>query len=822
MSSRSSVRRRLRGRTVALVPFVALLAAIPTAGTARAEDPPPEPITTGSVDWGVKQSFRAYIGGSIARGTTTVADGATVNGDGTFRFPITGGAFDPVTGATSVASAGGVRFSGHAGELDLRIDDVRVELTEEGALLRADVTSRPLGSTEPTVFGDVALAQLDLAGVNPASAAGVTTWTDVPATLTAAGAPAFSGFYSAGTPLDAVTFSYVGNGGKPAIERFTAPRSPFYARRQVLSPGRSDLHLDAGRDLLFKLDNQAISAVDAETLEPVGSPLEIPQGSQLNRIGSAYDADAARLYVAWLGGEISAFDWTGSGFTRDELPGTHGTGKLAVANGRLYVASEGSFTTSDDPTVTVISGGPGAWSVDAGRPAIDTGGTAISQLVGLPDGRLVAALTGKLVFSPSLAGQPREAIVISDSGSAFTTAAIAGTTPPPLPTAGRVSTGYTTIERGPEGSLLLGEFTNDATLTRLQWLRYDAGGVTVDGGPIDVGNRNSFAVAPDDGRIYLSFPSNSEDLSQSRVEVLERDGSAFATIPGLKTNRLAAAAGGVLYGLLNQSPVPTVRMQLAGSSPAVTADPQDQAVELPAAGAAATATFTAAAEADPAPAVRWQRRALGATRWSDVEGATTATLAVPVTAATDGTRFRALFENGGGRIATRAATVTVTVAPPAVDPGGPPRVDPGPPSTPLPPTTPVAPPATPAPSTPSAPVARRLSARSDIAAVRAAQRPGRDGVARVATLRCPAGTRGGCRIVAPARVKVRIGGRVFRARILAPGRVRAGRSAALRVRLPEAARSRLAGRRATVTVRVALSGGGQRVSRQVSVGLRGR
>lgn len=190
---------------------------------------------------------------------------------------------------------------------------------------------------------------------------------------------------------------------------------------------------------------------------------------------------------------------------------------------------------------------------------------------------------------------------------------------------------------------------------------------------------------------------------------------------------------------------------------------------------------------------------------------------MPVTAASDGTRFRALFENGGGRIATRAATLTVTVAPPVLDPGGPPPTDPGPPLAPLAPTTPVAPPTTPAP--PSAPVARRLSARSDIVATRAAQRPGRDGVARVATLRCPAGIRGGCRIVVPARVGIRIGGRVFRARTLAPDRVLAGRSRALRVRLPEAAVSRLAGRRATVTVRVALIGGGQRISRRVSVEL---
>ena len=58
----------------------------------------------------------------------------------------------------------------------------------------------------------------------------------------------------------------------------------------------------------------------------------------------------------------------------------------------------------------------------------------------------------------------------------------------------------------------------------------------------------------------------------------------------------------------------------------------------------------------------------GQSGWADVAGATAPTLHVDATTALAGTRYRAVFESAAGSLASDAATLTVTVVPPAVEP----------------------------------------------------------------------------------------------------------------------------------------------------------
>jgi len=106
--------------------------------------------------------------------------------------------------------------------------------------------------------------------------------------------------------------------------------------------------------------------------------------------------------------------------------------------------------------------------------------------------------------------------------------------------------------------------------------------------------------------------------------------------------------------------------------------------------------------------------------------------------------------------------------------------------------------------------------KARVLAASGVQRIGRARVARLATLACPAGA-GRCAVTAPKRVKVRIGGRLFRAAVLAPKTVRAGKRGALRLRLPSAAAQRLRGRAVRVRVAVALRRGRQVTRKTVSV-----
>lgn len=96
----------------------------------------------------------------------------------------------------------------------------------------------------------------------------------------------------------------------------------------------------------------------------------------------------------------------------------------------------------------------------------------------------------------------------------------------------------------------------------------------------------------------------------------------------------------------------------APAAPAITKQPASVTGAL-----GATVTLTAAASGVPAPTVRWQR--LGST-WVDVPGATSTSLAVKLSATTDGARYRAVFTNATGVATTSAATVTVKAQAPKV------------------------------------------------------------------------------------------------------------------------------------------------------------
>ncbi|UYN83427.1 MAG: HtaA domain-containing protein [Microcella sp.] len=176
------------------------------AGPVIEPEPEPEPEVTvppatptpsaGTLRWGVKESFRNYVTGSIAQGTIRVS-GASSDGS-VVVFPQTS-----ATGATdTIAYGGSVRYSGHSGALDVTIASPTVRLV-----------SSTRGELVATVNGSrVTLATLSLAnGARTVLPDGAVRYSGVPATLTAAGAPAFAyggtAFYPAGTALDAVTFT---------------------------------------------------------------------------------------------------------------------------------------------------------------------------------------------------------------------------------------------------------------------------------------------------------------------------------------------------------------------------------------------------------------------------------------------------------------------------------------------------------------------------------------------------------------------------------------------------------------------------------------
>ncbi|RIQ13714.1 HtaA domain-containing protein, partial [Jiangella rhizosphaerae] len=183
--------------------------------TAVVDRDAPPPGGTGTLDWGVKASFRNYITGPIAHGTIEVREPATENADGTFRFG--SGTGD----ATAMSFGGEVYFSGHdSGSgplLELTVTDPRVTVSSatDGVLV-ADVVSRSLSSGELVTYDDVELAALDFTDHPVTEIDGVVAASAVPATLTEDGVAAFADFYPAGTELDPVTFAVPADGSAAA------------------------------------------------------------------------------------------------------------------------------------------------------------------------------------------------------------------------------------------------------------------------------------------------------------------------------------------------------------------------------------------------------------------------------------------------------------------------------------------------------------------------------------------------------------------------------------------------------------------------------
>lgn len=189
-------RRLLVGALPAALIALSLAAApgAAAAGSACAVD-------GGTMTWGVKESFRSYISGTIAKGSWEASGGATYQTP-SFTWSGATGEIDPETGAGKVTFPGTVHFTGHGGILDLTIATPTLVIDDKGAgTLLLDVRSNDTSGGLAVDEKQAEVGRLGAAVTNDA-AAGALAVTQAPLSLTEAGAPAFGGFYQPGDELD--------------------------------------------------------------------------------------------------------------------------------------------------------------------------------------------------------------------------------------------------------------------------------------------------------------------------------------------------------------------------------------------------------------------------------------------------------------------------------------------------------------------------------------------------------------------------------------------------------------------------------------------
>ena len=197
------MKTRLAAGAGALLVIASML--IPAGAPAQAAGATGCTVTDGTLSWGVKESFRSYISGTIAHGAWDTADGATYETP-EFQWSGATGTFDPESGTGSVSFQGRVHFTGHDGVLDLSLAQPTIEFEGDTAALLLDARSNDMEGevavdANQEWVGDVTLpAELQVAD-GALSASGAAT------TLTNAGVAAFAGFYEAGSELDPLSFS---------------------------------------------------------------------------------------------------------------------------------------------------------------------------------------------------------------------------------------------------------------------------------------------------------------------------------------------------------------------------------------------------------------------------------------------------------------------------------------------------------------------------------------------------------------------------------------------------------------------------------------
>jgi hypothetical protein len=375
-------------------------------------------------------------------------------------------------------------------------------------------------------------------------------------------------------------------------------------------------------------------------------------------------------------------------------PGAAGTVDITVtaAGGTSPTSAADQFSYAGTPTVTRLSPASG---LPAGGTQVTITGTNLAGATAVYFGSAVGTIvsdSATQIVATSPADLPGTVdVTVTTAGGTSATSPADQFTYIPVP----VVTGVAPVPGGPMGGgtwvLITG--TDLAGATAVQF--GSAAGKIVSNtaaqivaisptgtGPVDITVTNrggTSATSAADQFRYVAAPSvtaisPAEGPAAGGTEVTisgsDLDNAmAVAFGPNLVTSFVSDTAGQLVVNSPAGSGTVNVTVITAGgtsatspadrfsypAAPMVTADPTGATVA-----AGATVTFTAAASGSPAPTVQWQVSTDGGNTFTDLPGATSATLRFTATADANGNKYRAVFTNSGGTATSAAATLEIT------------------------------------------------------------------------------------------------------------------------------------------------------------------
>uniref|UniRef100_A0AAU1LPR2 HtaA domain-containing protein n=1 Tax=Streptomyces sp. NBC_00148 TaxID=2903626 RepID=A0AAU1LPR2_9ACTN len=339
--------RSVRASAVALL--AVLLGALLPATAAQAAS---RTVQGGRLDWGIKSSFQSYVTGPIAQGSWSLTGGAATVGGSQFRFHSATGSYDPGSGAFQAGFSGGVHFVGHkqaggGNELDLTISRPTVRISGGAGTLYADMVSKERGSGRVTTSSQVPLATLGLSGINMKGGSTPIALNNVPATLTSQGAGAFAGYYTAGTPLDAVSLSVdtkAPAAAKPSKSPASSP-SPSATKKKETAGRFEDAAVDWGVRRTFREYVTGSIGRGKWTLaggaQDGGAVFRFPEGK------GTYDAGKKKLDATFAG----SVHFTGADGLDLELAGF----AVRTASGKGTLLADVTHGTTTDEAVPLVT-----------------------------------------------------------------------------------------------------------------------------------------------------------------------------------------------------------------------------------------------------------------------------------------------------------------------------------------------------------------------------------------------------------------------------------------------------------------------------------
>lgn len=711
--------------TATALAALTLLAGLAFASSGRAEDPPaPVEISDGVLKWGVKASWRGYAGpGELSGGVTRDDDGSyefpiesgaydpatgttTIQARGTIHwqshyYPDESGLYDPPTGYSGPLDI-------HV--LDVEIADPEVTVTADGSRLTVEARSRNVSTWDLVDIGRVPLVTLDPSAVAPTVADGLTTWEDVPTALTEQGAEdVFGGNYVTGQAVDPVGFTYTGDGGAPDFsEHWTEPDSNGLSLTVngvwgEFAGAVTPWWVDDVRGVIHDRRNpgtgNVADAFDMHAGVRPGTPFT-PSVSTTTLVNNTAFVDARRNTLFYSSGANNTVDSTLSWdpdtktYTQSAIAPFQVIGRpllwddardRAIKVQRVVPtgAASNDYEAHEWYVATYTRQQDGSFSERRYRlPSAPTGwnqswyNAQMANAAVAADGSILVPRPSTLPTQASVTAAPVEQvgvhrIALDDETLTASASEVPGSQVAP---ASQSSLGYTRALASANGHVSVARTSTGATPSRVRQLETTSGGALTPLGPevsLSQVQNASVAIDPVDGTVWHNDNKGQRltGVRDGRVVFLKTFdfiNTRTTTTPTIGTlaNRdvWIVSSDGTPAGV-SSSTYGYARFHFDGYSPAIAEQPQAAAVALGVDEQSEPVGFSSTASGDPAPTRRWQVKGPGSSRYVDIEGETGETLAIEAVRGLGGARYRAVYSNAAGEIATEGAELTVAYAP---------------------------------------------------------------------------------------------------------------------------------------------------------------